>query len=79
MKNITVSVADDVYRAARVRAAQQGTSVSALVADFLDALADRDAAFARLETQQHRIQNEIERFSARDRIDRDELHRRAVR
>jgi hypothetical protein len=28
MKNITVSVPDDVYREARVRAAEAGTSVS---------------------------------------------------
>lgn len=35
MKNITVSVNDEVYRRARIVAAQQDTSVSALVRDFL--------------------------------------------
>jgi len=34
VKNITVSVPEDVYRAARVRAAERGRSVSALVADY---------------------------------------------
>jgi plasmid stability protein len=77
--NITVSVPDDVYRAARIRAAERGSSVSALVAEYLRSLSQRDAEFARLEAQQRRIQAQIERFSARDRIDRDELHERAIR
>ncbi len=40
MKNITVSVDDDTHRAARIRAAQLGTSVSALVQGYLRSLAD---------------------------------------
>jgi hypothetical protein len=32
-KNITVTAPDDVYRRARIRAAEQGRSVSALVAE----------------------------------------------
>ena len=35
MKNITVSVNDDVYRRARRKAAEHNTSVSRLVADYL--------------------------------------------
>lgn len=35
MKNITVSVDDDLYREARVRAAEQGTSVSRVVKESL--------------------------------------------
>jgi hypothetical protein len=77
--NITVSVPDDVYRAARISAAEQGRSVSALVAEYLSSLSQRDAEFARLEAQQRRVQGEIDRFSARDRLDRDALHERAVR
>jgi hypothetical protein len=77
--NITVSVPEDVYRAARVRAAEQGSSVSALVTGYLRSLSERDAEFARLEAQQKRIQGQINRFSARDRLDREELHTRAVR
>jgi plasmid stability protein len=77
--NITVSIPDDVYRAARVRAAEQGSSVSALVAKYLRSLSEREAEFARREAQQGRIQEQIDRFSARNRVDREELHRRAVR
>jgi len=79
MTNITVSVTEDVYRAARIRAAEQGSSVSALVAGYLRSLSDRDGEFSRLEDQQRRIRSEIDRFSARDRLDREAVHERAVR
>ena len=79
MKNITVSVPDDVYRAARVRAAERGRSVSALVAEFLRSLSSQDSEFERLLAQQRRIQAEITQFSAADRLDRDAVHERAVR
>jgi hypothetical protein len=77
--NITVSVPDDVYRAARIRAAERGSSVSGLVAEYLSSLSDRESKFARLEAEQKSVQEQIDRFRARDRLDRDELHRRAVR
>ena len=70
---------DEVYRDARIRAAERGGSVSALVAEYLRSLSDRESEFARLETQQRELQRGIERFSARDRLDRDEIHDRAVR
>ncbi len=79
MKNITVSVPDDIYRAARIRAAERGSSVSALVAEYLGSLSERETEFARLEAQQKRVQSEIKRFRARDRLDREEIHTRAVR
>ena len=79
MKNITVSVPDEVYRAARVRAAEQGRSVSALVADYLRSLSDRESELVRLEAQRRRIQAEITQFSASDRLDRDAIHERGVR
>jgi plasmid stability protein len=78
-KNITVSVPEDVYRAARVRAAEAGSSVSALVTHYLRSLEERESEFSRLEAQQKRIQAEIEGFSARDNVGRDSLHDRAVR
>lgn len=77
--NITVSVPDHVYRSARIRAAEEGSSVSALVADYLRSLSQRNAEFDRLEAQQQRVQSEIDRFKASDRLDREELHGRAVR
>lgn len=79
VKNITVSVPDEVYRAARIRAAEEGQSVSGMVATFLRSLSSADAEFVRMEAQQHRIQAQIERFRAADRLARDEVHERALR
>lgn len=79
MRNITVSVPDEVYRQARVRAAERGESVSALVARFLAELSRADDEFSRLLAQQEEVLAEVERFRAGDRLSRDEVHRRAVR
>lgn len=79
MKNITVSVPDQVYRAARVRAAERGSSVSALVSAYLRSLSDEDAEFARAEALRREVKNEISAFRAGDRLDRDALHDRALR
>ena len=79
MRNITVSVPDEVYREARIRAAEAGTSVSALVTGYLVSLSRQEAEFARLADQQRRIVSGIERFRASDRLRREDLHGRAVR
>jgi hypothetical protein len=79
VKNITVSVSDDVYRQARIRAAELGKSLSALVAEFLGSLSEREMEFGRLEAKQRRVQGEIRRFRANDRLRRNEIHERAVR
>jgi len=79
MKNITVSVPDDVYRAARIRAAERGSSVSAIVTAYLRTLSSGGIEFDRLEKQQRRIQRQIRRFRAGDRLGRDEVHARAIR
>jgi len=78
VKNITVSVPDDVYRNARVAAAQRDTSLSALVVAYLERLSGRMDEFARLEALQHEVQAEIGQFRAADRLGRDEVHDRAV-
>ncbi len=78
VKNITVSVPDDVYRNARVAAAQRDTSLSALVVAYLERLSGRMNEFARLEALQHEMQAEIGQFRAADRLGRDEVHDRAV-
>ena len=79
VKNVTVSVPDEVYRQARIRAAEQGSSVSALVAGYLRSLSEREAEFSRLQAQQDQVLAEIEAFRGGDRLDRDEVHGRAVR
>jgi plasmid stability protein len=79
VKNITVAVPDDVYREARIRAAERGSSVSGLVAEYLRSLSEEESEFKRLEAQQRQVQDQILRFRAADRLDRDEVHGRAVR
>jgi hypothetical protein len=78
VKNITVSVPDDVYRNARVAAAQNDTSVSALVVAYLEQLSGRIDEFARLEALQREVQAGIDQFRAADRLNRDKVHDRAV-
>ena len=78
MKNITVSVPYQVYRNARVAAAQRDTSVSALVVAYLERLSGWMEEFTRLEALQHEVQAEIGQFRAADRLDREEIHDRAV-
>ena len=41
MKNVTIALDDETYRASRVRAAEQGTSLSAMVKRFLTEQNDR--------------------------------------
>jgi plasmid stability protein len=79
VRNITVAVPDDVYREARIRAAERGSSVSGLVAEYLRSLSEEESEFKRLEAQQRQVQDQILRFRAADRLDRDEVHGRAVR
>jgi len=77
MKNITLSVPDEVYRKARLAAAKRDTSVSAMVAEILEELATGrprhvgrsaviDAAF-----------DAVSDFRASDRLTRDQVHDRA--
>ena len=42
MKNITLKIDAETYRKARIRAAREGTSVSAMVRKFLIAQADEE-------------------------------------
>ena len=78
VKNITVSVPDQVYRNARVAAAQRDTSLSALVVAYLERLSGWKEEFTRLEALQYEVQAEIGQFRAADRLGRDEVHDRAV-
>jgi len=80
VKNITVSLPDDVYRRARIKAAERDTSVSALVREFLSALAKDESDFERRKRLQDEVIASIREFSASDRLTRDEVHDRdAVR
>jgi hypothetical protein len=68
-----------VYRSARIKAAETGTSVSGLVAAHLRAISGLDEEFERLADLQRHTMSTIGRFSAGDRLDRDAVHDRALR
>jgi plasmid stability protein len=76
MRNITVSVDDETYRKARVRAAELDTSVSAVVRGFLTDFAEGDSDFDRRRTLQERTLASIRSFRATPRLTRDEAHER---
>lgn len=79
MKNLTVTIPDSTYRVARIKAAEMGTSVSALVAAYLRGLEGESSRFDRLEAQQNTLMAGIEQFRAADRLSRDRVHDRAIR
>jgi plasmid stability protein len=79
VKNITVSVDDETYRRARIKAAEQATSVSSLVKGFLTALAAGESEPERLKREERALRARISRFKASDRVSRDEVHERQVR
>jgi len=79
VKNLTVTIPDDVYRSARIRAAEAGTSVSAMVAAYLRSLDAQAAEFDRRARLQLEVMSQIRAFSASERLVRDEVHDRALR
>ncbi len=80
MKNITVSLPDDIYRRARIKAAERDTSVSALVREFLTSLSEEESDFERRRRLQAEVLASVKDFRAGDRMTREEAHERdAVR
>jgi hypothetical protein len=76
VRNITVSLDDETYRRARMKAAEQDTSVSALVRRFLADLAAGESENERLRRQERVLREQITAFRAGDRLSRDAVHRR---
>ncbi len=74
MKNITVSVDDETYRKARIRAAELDTSVSAMVREYLASVTRREDEFTRLERMEQSVRERIKAFDGGDRLSRDELY-----
>ena len=76
VKNITVSVDDETYRRARTKAAEQDTSLSALVRRFLVELVSEEDTERGLELQERNLRAQIRDFSAGDRLSREDVHGR---
>jgi hypothetical protein len=76
VKNITVTVDDETYRRARVKAAEQATSVSSLVKGFLTALAAGESPGERLKREERALRARIPTFKASDSVSRNDAHER---
>ena len=76
MKNITVTVDDETYRRARIKAAERDTSVSALVKHFLAELAGSESDADRLRREERALRERISGFRAVDRLPREDVHER---
>jgi hypothetical protein len=80
VKNITVSVDDELYHKARVRAAERRTTLSALVRGFLVSLTEKEDDFERLQRRQNELISLIRAqnpgFSAAERLTRTGVHDR---
>lgn len=80
MRNITVSVEDNIYHRARVRAAEQRTSVSAIVRRILSDVASEETREERLRRLEEETVKSIDAreadFRAGDRLSREEIHER---
>ena len=78
MKNITVSLDDETYRRARMKAAERDTSVSGLVKAFLVELGSAETEAERMKREERALRERITAFRAGNRLSRDDVHGRSV-
>ena len=80
MKNVTVSLDDQTYRNAKVRAAEMDKSLSAIVREFLASFGAHQSEFERLKLLEQEMRAKLKGsgFSAGDRLSRDDLYDRAI-
>ena len=76
MKNVTVSLPAEVYRRARIKAAERDMSLSALVRELLMKLGGEETDFEQRKRLQDEVLASIGRFRAGDRLRREDVHRR---
>jgi hypothetical protein len=82
MKNITICVDDELYRQARIKAAEQSTSISALFRAFLTRLASpaAETEFQRLQREEQELRDDLRLrrlgLDPAHNLSRDEIHSR---
>lgn len=77
MANLTLTIDDDVLRSARIRALEQGTSVNAVVRQFLEAFAGEAVRRQAVDAFVQRARG-VAGGSGGRRWTRDEVHDRAA-
>ena len=89
MKTISVTVDDDTHRRLRIMAAERGTSVSAMIREHMLRIlngnsqeADKETGPERRRRRLQEFQDELQRknirFSAADRLTREEMYQRGA-
>ena len=87
MKTISVSVGDEIHRLARIKAAQKGTSMSAMLRDYLLQILEEDGYLTLEETEPQRRARKLDEVMSRfetegvslranERLTREELYNR---
>jgi len=76
MKNITLAVPDTVYKRARIKAAERDTSVSALVAEYLQRFAEEETEAESLKRRMLMARESMGHYEVGKRVKRSELHDR---
>lgn len=75
VKNLTVAIDEETYRAARIAAAERGMSVSALVRGLLSGLHSPESRVEAI-SRAFKAMDEVEHFAAGNRLTREALHDR---
>jgi hypothetical protein len=76
VKNVTVSLDEQICRRAEAVAAERGTSLSALVRAYLEDLGSGESESDRLKKAERALRAQISGFRAGDKLSRDRLHER---
>jgi predicted CopG family antitoxin len=76
VRNVTISLPDDVYKRARIRAAEEDSSLSSLVQRLLMTYTQQESDFERRKRLQTEVLGTITGFRAGDRLSREEVHDR---
>lgn len=81
MKQVTLEIDDATFDSAAIKARQAGTSISAVVSDFLQRFSGGSGSeFEQLEIEEELLRQQLQRrgrsFSGGDRLTRDELYER---
>jgi hypothetical protein len=76
MRNFTVSIDEQTYRAARIVAAQRNATVSSLVRDYLNSLVNESQQPDTRKKALFKAFDKASNFKASDRLLRSEIHRR---
>ncbi len=81
MKNVTVSLDEESYRRGRIRAAEEGTTLSAMVREYLNEFGHAETEEERTRRELQAMFDEIDRkglgVNAGERLTRDELYDQA--